>query len=532
MARRLWSSLTAKATLLLVLVLLLLSATVGTWVWRRQLAASQAELDRRGGALLELLERHRDLHLAITSGDRAAADEILRRALASNDDLSYLAAVDAAGRVLAAAVKGGGPEALQAELPHHGLAAREAAQASSDRRMHRFTLPVLPFEAPQGKPGAAPLLGQLVLGIRADKAIEKLAAYSLPVLGSAFVLVLALLGFFLFLQRRAQRMVAFAEQLAQGNLDARLTDESNDELGRLAAALRKLRESTLAVLEELNEAADSLASSSTEVLEAAEAQLQRATRQAETVKQTGSAVSGLRQMSQQATAKAEAVVDLAKGAEVSSSNGDFAVQQSASAMRAMREQVEAVSETLENLVMQTHQIGSIIAVVTDLAQQSNMVALNANIEAVRAGEAGKGFALVAKEVRSLSDLSRRSTDQVRSILDEIAGAAADTTRVVQEGRRRADSGVELAHAAGRAIRQLAEAISQSSNAATTIAGSIRQQGIGVEQIGQAISEIDRDARESTRGIGMLRHASQDIKSHSDRMQAIVQRYRLPGDPER
>src|SRR5207302_4301042 len=126
---------------------------------------------------------------------------------------------------------------------------------------------------------------------------------------------------------------------------------------------------------------DSLAASSNQVLEAAEAQLQRTGRQADTVKQTGSAVSGLRQTSQQATAKAEAVVQLAKISEASSSSGDFAVQQSAQAMRAMREQVEAVSETLERLVQQTHHIGSIIAVVTDLAQQSNMVALNANIEA-------------------------------------------------------------------------------------------------------------------------------------------------------
>jgi len=530
-ARRLLRSLTAKAIGLLLLVLLGLTATVGSFVWRRVLATSKAELDRRGVALLELLERHRDLQQAMAAGDRASAEEILRRTLAAHDEVAYLAALDRNGNILAAAVHTGEPGAVAAELVHHGMGDGEAAEARSDGRMRRFTQPVV---AAVGTEPRQPriLLGQLLLGIRADRATRVLAAYSLPVLICAVVLVLALLGFFLVLQQRAQKMVAFAEQLAQGNLTARLTVDSSDELGRLASALLDLRGSTLSVLEELHEAADSLASSSNEVLEAAEQQLSRAGRQADTVKQTGSAVSGLRAMSQQATAKAEAVVELAKGAEVSSSSGDFAVQQSASAMRAMREQVEAVSETLERLVQQTHHIGSIIAVVTDLAQQSNMVALNANIEAVRAGEAGKGFALVAKEVRSLSDLSRRSTDQVRSILDEIASAAADTTRVVQEGRRRADSGVELAHAAGKAIRQLSEAISQSSNAAGAIAGSIRQQGFGVEQIGTAIEEIDRDARESTRGIGILRHASQDIKSHSDRMQAIVQRYRLPGDPER
>src|SRR5882672_8220907 len=105
MARRLRSSLTAKAVGLLVLVLVLLSATVGSWVFRQLVTSSQAELDRRGGALLELLERHRDLHLAISMGDRPAAEEILRRALASHDEIAYLAALDPAGRVLAAAAR-------------------------------------------------------------------------------------------------------------------------------------------------------------------------------------------------------------------------------------------------------------------------------------------------------------------------------------------------------------------------------------------------------------------------------------------
>ncbi len=527
----------AKAIALLLLVIALMYLTVGRWVSQRLVAGFMRELDKRGSSLLETLERHQDLHLALSLRDRKGVEQVLQRTLASNDDLAYLAALDGEGQLVASAVKRGDEiGAVLAELPFHGLGGDDSAAAQSDDVMRRFTQPVMPFAsaAEAGSEDREPPrpIGHLVMGIRADRAARQLQIQSLPVLVTAATLLLTFVGFFIVLQRRVQKMVRFAGDLARGDLGAALDDEARDELGRLASSLRALRSSTIAVVEELHEAADSLAASSTEVLDAAEAQLHRANRQATTVGQTGGAVMGLRQMSQQATAKAEAVVELARLSEVSSSSGDFAVQQSAQAMRALREQIEAVSETLEKLVQQTHQIGSIIAVVTDLAQQSTMVALNANIEAVRAGEAGKGFALVAKEVRSLSDLSRRSTDQVRSILDEIAKAAAETTHVVQEGRRRADSGVELSHAAGKAIRQLAEAISQSSSAAAQISGSIRQQGIGVEQIGQAIGEIDRDARDATRGIGQLRHASQDIKSHSDRMQAIVQRYRLPNDPER
>jgi len=520
---RFFNSLMAKAIGLIVFVMAGMTATVGLWASGRMVASFQRELDRRGNSLLEVLERHQDLHAALVAKDRATVDNVLERTLASNDDLAYLAALDADGNVVASAAKGA-PElaTVLAELPHHGLS---AGRAVSDDRMRRFTQPMLPFIAGQGAAGRR-LLGHLVMGIRAERARHHVRLQAIPVALTAATLVIVFFGFFGWLSRRTRRMVRFAEELAGGRLATALEDERPDELGRLAVALRELRDSSRVVLEELREAADSLAAASSEVLEAAEAQLNRANRQALTVKQTGSAVMELRQTSQQATAKAEAVVELAKRSEASSSGGHVSVQQAAQAMAGMREQIEAVDETLEKLVQQTSQIASIIAVVTDLAQQSNMVALNANIEAVRAGEAGKGFALVAKEVRSLSDLSRRSTEQVRGILDQIALAAGETTRVVQEGRRRADSGVELAGAAGEAIAQLAETISQSSQAATQIAGSIRHQTLGVEQIGRAIEEIDRDARDATKGIALLRHASEDIKTHSDRMQVIVKRYQL------
>src|SRR5207237_7984791 len=110
--------------------------------------------------------------------------------------------------------------------------------ARSDDSMRRFLQPVF-----AGADEASPLLGRLAMGIRADRATRQAWLFSLPVLVSAAALVLTFLGFFFVLQRRVRRMVAFAEQLAQGNLAARLDDRARDELGRLSSALRKLRDS-------------------------------------------------------------------------------------------------------------------------------------------------------------------------------------------------------------------------------------------------------------------------------------------------
>ena len=292
---RWWSSLTAKAVALLVIVMGAMSATVGASVSRKLVTSFQTELDKRGSSLLETLERHQELHLALSLKDRKTVEQVLHHTLASNDDLAYLAALDPEGQIVGSAVKSGDEiGTVLAELPHHGLPGGPMGpHAESDDVMRRFTQPVLPFSAgPDAAgfnlPGAEPhelqrrLLGNLVMGIRADRITRQVALQSFPVLLTAGTLILAFIGFFWLLQRRVAKMVTFAEMLAKGDLAAELPDDQPDELGRLAAALRRLRESTLSVVTQLHDAADVLASSSSEVLEAAEAQLTRANRQART----------------------------------------------------------------------------------------------------------------------------------------------------------------------------------------------------------------------------------------------------------
>jgi methyl-accepting chemotaxis protein len=180
-------------------------------------------------------------------------------------------------------------------------------------------------------------------------------------------------------------------------------------------------------------------------------------------------------------------------------------------------------------VQRTDQIDAIIDVVNDLAEQSNVLALNAGIEAARAGEQGRGFAVVAREVRSLAERSKESTSQVRAILQDIKLAGREAVRAIEEGSRRAQSGMEVANAAGEAIKRLGDAIAASSASAMQIASSTRQQSVGVEQIWQATKEIDRIATETANGIQQLESAAANMKLLSATMAEIVGRYKIrPG----
>jgi len=532
------TSLVAKAVLLLVLVMAVTSWAAGSFFSARQAARHRAELDRRGSSLLQTLERHQDLHLAVALRDRKAADPVLDRTLVSDEDVSYLAALDADGKPIAEATRGDDERAAVAsELRHHRLEGSGGAESDDDVR--RFTRAVtsspgagegleLPAAAPGPAGGGRPV-GWLVMGLQSGRVGREAARQAFKTVGvTGVVLLAALLAFFVLLSRRTARMVAFAEVLASGRLSADLEDRSRDELGRLAAALRQLRDSIRHVVQQLREASDLLETSSSEVLKSAQSQLAQANRQAASVAEAGAAVTQLRAVSQSTQAKAEGVIELARASEASSTEGERAVGQSVAAMAQMREQVEAMAATFASLLERTQQIGDIIGVVSDLAEQSNVLALNAAIEAARAGESGRGFAVVAREVRSLAERSQQSTAQVRTIIEDIEKAARESNAAVAEGRRRADAGVGVAKAAGEAIRELAQTLGQSSAAAKLIAQSNRDQGAGVDQIWQAMQEIDDATSASAAGIGELEAAAREITKYSERMQAVVKRYRLDG----
>jgi methyl-accepting chemotaxis protein len=321
-------------------------------------------------------------------------------------------------------------------------------------------------------------------------------------------------------------MESFASQVAGGELRQPLDDPIEDDLGRLAAALRLVSARTREVVARLVSASGLLASSATELFDSSSRQAKSAGKQAESVSEMGATVAELREIFSQATSKAESVIELARRSEESSTGGAQAVKESIDGMGQIRTHVTAIAQTIQGLVQHTDQIDAIIDVVTDLAEQSNVLALNAGIEAARAGEHGRGFAVVAREVSRLAERSKEATAQVRTILQDIKQAGREAVRVSEDGSRRAETGLVVANAAGDAIKRLGEAIAASSAAAMQIAASTRQQSVGIEQIWQATKELDRIATETASGIQQLEEAAGNLKALSGGFTEIVGQYRI------
>jgi len=165
-------------------------------------------------------------------------------------------------------------------------------------------------------------------------------------------------------------------------------------------------------------------------------------------------------------------------------------------MNRIREQMDSIALTIVRLSEQSQSIGGIIASVTEIADQSNLLAVNAAIEAAKAGEQGKGFAVVAQEIKNLAGQSKQATLQVRNILNDVQKATGAAVMATEQGSKAVETGVKQSAQAGEAILLLAESINEAVQATTQILASSQQQVVGMDQIGVAMQNINQAGTET------------------------------------
>ncbi|MGA2974813.1 MAG: CHASE3 domain-containing protein [Spirochaetia bacterium] len=321
-----------------------------------------------------------------------------------------------------------------------------------------------------------------------------------------------------------RRIAAFTERIASGDLTVQSVKRSGeDSLGiSLENMVESLRETTL----ELREGVGVLASSSSEILATVSQVAASASETATAVSETSTTAEEVKQTAHLSNQKAKAVQETAQKTAVVSETGRKAVTEAVEGMNRIREQMELIAESVVRLSEQGQAIGEIIATVNDLAEQSNLLAVNAAIEATRAGEYGKGFAVVAQEVKSLAEQSRQATTQVRTILMEVQKATSAAVMATEQGTKAVTAGAKQATDAGESIRALAGSVSEAAQMATQIASSSQQQLVGMDQIASAIANIRQATTQNTAGTKQLEASAQSLKELGGRLKILVERQRV------
>jgi methyl-accepting chemotaxis protein len=286
------------------------------------------------------------------------------------------------------------------------------------------------------------------------------------------------------------------------------------------AVSRALRQQT----EELLEGINVIAASGAQISSTSSQLAASAAETASAVSETTVTIEQVKQTTQVSMEKARAVSDTANRSVASSQAGAQAVDRTVARMGGIRQQMETVAESVVRLSEQSQAIGEIIAAVDDLAEQSNLLAVNAAIEAAKAGEHGRGFAVVAQEVKSLAEQSKQATAHVRTILNDIQKATSVAVMATEQGGKAVEAGVEQSSEAGEAIGTLGASIREANQAAAQIAASAQQQYVGVEQVTEAMEGIKIAAEQNEMGARQLEDAVRDLGALGKRLQDLASRY--------
>jgi methyl-accepting chemotaxis protein len=322
----------------------------------------------------------------------------------------------------------------------------------------------------------------------------------------------------------AHRISGNIQQIINADLNVVVAQISGNDMwsDKLAQMVNNLRE----LIRQMQKATDNISRANNNISAATAEQAATVTEQVASVAETSSTVEEVRQTAQQSVERVQLVSKMASNTLKLAEIALDVVKKSEEGMLSLKDQVRHIAETILSLSEQTLQIGEIIATVNDIADQSNLLALNAAMEAARAGEAGRGFAVVAGEVRNLAEQSRQATAQVSSILSEIQKAANTAVMVTEKGTKSAESGVELAQSAGDSIHVIREHAQQVAGASEQIAASARQQLAGMDQITRAMENINQGATQTQKGMQQVDQTAQNLNNLATQLTSIVKQYKI------
>ncbi|MFZ1730582.1 MAG: methyl-accepting chemotaxis protein [Bacteroidota bacterium] len=326
------------------------------------------------------------------------------------------------------------------------------------------------------------------------------------------------------LRANSDHEAQIAARIADGDLTVEITPLSDkDVLGKaLSTMVHRLRTQIREMIEGINVLASATAELSSTMVQIAAG----ARETASSVNETASTLLEVKQASQLSNQKAKTISDNTQQTMRVSHDGVDAIEKSIHSMENIREQMRGIAESIIKLSEQGQAIGEIVTSVNDLAEQSNILAVNAAIEAAKAGEYGKGFTVVAKEIRNHAEQSKQATSKVRSILIDTQKATASAVMVAERGTKMAEDGAQLSSQSGKAIQTVMTGINETAESMLQIAASAKEQVVGLDQVTTAIQHIKSASEQNVESIHQVELTAQNLKELGTRLQRFVERYKL------
>jgi len=329
------------------------------------------------------------------------------------------------------------------------------------------------------------------------------------------------------LQKSVTEFLTIVSQIARGDLTLR-GRVSNDALGNVVDSVNYMLDNFAKVLERVRKAAIDVQSSANEILIASEEMSTGAIQQDQEITNTSSAVEQLTVSMKQVSNNAEASAEAARRALDAAEQGNRSVRDTLEGMQRIRSSVQATAKRIKALGDRSLEISEIVNVINDITEQTNLLALNAAIEAARAGEAGRGFAVVADEVRKLAEHSRNATKDIAALIKAIQAETNDAVVVMEEGTKEVEIGAKLADQAGRALDAISTVVRQSAELVQEISLASKQQVRGTEGVANAMQIISNITRQTSQGARQTARTVEQLVHMSEQLNEALSQFRVAG----
>ncbi|MGE0826359.1 MAG: methyl-accepting chemotaxis protein [Candidatus Binatia bacterium] len=328
-----------------------------------------------------------------------------------------------------------------------------------------------------------------------------------------------------------RELVAYIHGLANaadriGNGDLSVVVAATSEHDVLSHSFCRMVERLRTVIGQMQQSAQVLGVALSQILTSTSQVAASTAETAAAVTQTATTVEEMKQTAHLAHKKVAEVAEEGQRTVEISRVGEVSIEHALTGMNHVREQMEGISQSVMKLGKQSQAIREIVTVVNDLSEQSNLLAINAAIEAAKAGDAGKGFAVVAQEVRTLAVRSRQATAQVTAILSDIQKSVQSAVLVSEQGKKAAETGAMQSVQAGGSIRALAQSITTTANAVSQITASSQQQSVGMDQVALAMESIKQATDQNVSGVRQVEAATRRLQEVGRTLRGLVEQYQL------